>query len=72
MNIPKIDKDVPITGRTKSNSKFLFLDSMEIGDSFEVKSSERGGWMQKAMSFKDKEFISRIQINNNVRIWRTK
>jgi len=73
MNLPKIEKGIPMERTTQRAMYLKFLNNMAVGDSFEIRSSERGTWNRYIYKdVPDKDYIMRKQENNKIRIWRTK
>ena len=75
----KVDKAVPIPGPRKASARFP-VASLEIGDSFEVPPSERGGAYLACRKRKKMgalihddgwDYAVRILPSKNLRFWRT-
>ena len=69
----KIDKNVPMPKAAPTKSKYYFVNSMEVGDSFEVESRSLAnaiqGYCNRSYNIK---LAQRVMGDNKWRLWRIK
>lgn len=81
MDIPKVDKSVPIPSAKSGSGKWLIvLESLEVGDSFAVPSEEGrclytvcARWNTRRPQFSGRSFRVRVRLEDGVhvrRVWR--